>query len=119
MRTFRLDRISSLEPTEKPILHRAGDVQLPDELFQGSADDLLVTIDVALSALALVADYMADGATISTVDGRQRTSIHVSHYHALKRLVAGLPGVVTVVEPAEARRVVAEWAASGAARYGS
>jgi proteasome accessory factor C len=34
------------------------------------------------------------------------------------RLVAGLPGMVTVVEPPEARRAVAEWAAAGAARYG-
>ncbi|MDQ1606597.1 MAG: hypothetical protein QOJ18_964, partial [Microbacteriaceae bacterium] len=29
-----------------------------------------------------------------------------------------MPGVVTVVEPVEARRVVADWAAAGAARYG-
>jgi proteasome accessory factor C len=41
----------------------------------------------------------------------------VSHYHGLKRLVAGMPGLVTVLEPAEARRVVADWAAAGAARY--
>lgn len=117
VRTFRLDRISAIEATAEPIRHRAGDVQLPDELFEGSADDLLVTIDVAPAALPLIADYIPDGAEISTVDGRQRTIVHVSHYHGLKRLVASLPGVVTVVEPPEARRVVAEWAAGGAARY--
>jgi proteasome accessory factor C len=44
--------------------------------------------------------------------------MRVSHYHGLKRLVASMPGVVTVVEPVEARRVVADWAAAGAARYG-
>jgi proteasome accessory factor C len=46
-----------------------------------------------------------------------RTTVRVSHYHGLKRLMAGMPGVAVVVEPPEARRVVAEWAAAGAARY--
>jgi proteasome accessory factor C len=51
------------------------------------------------------------------VGGRSRTALRVSHYHGLKRLVGGLPGMVTVVEPADARRAVADWAAAGAARY--
>lgn len=119
VRTFRLDRISRLNATADPILHRAADVTLPDELFEGSADDLIVTVDVAPSALPLIAGYIADGAEGSIVDGRHRTTLHVSHYHGLKRLVSGLPGVLTVVDPPEARRVVAEWAAAGAARYSS
>ena len=65
----------------------------------------------------LIADYLAPGATTAKSSGVIRTSIRVSHYHGLKRLIAGLPGVVTVVEPDEARAVVAEWAASAAARY--
>ena len=35
----------------------------------------------------------------------------------LKRLIASMPGVVTVVSPPEARTAVAEWAAAGVARY--
>ena len=116
VRTFRLDRISDLTVTDEPIEQH--DVHLPDALFEGSADDLLVTIDVAPAAVPLVADYIPDGAVTIEVDGRQRTTVRVSHYHGLKRLVAGLPGVVTVVAPEEARRVVAEWTAAGAARYG-
>jgi proteasome accessory factor C len=48
---------------------------------------------------------------------RLRTTVRVSHYHGLKRLIASMPGVATVVAPEEARAIVAEWAAAGAARY--
>lgn len=118
VRTFRLDRIEHPSVTDKPITFLAKDVTLPDTLFEGSADDLIVTVDVAPAAVQLIADYIPAGAETALVVGLQRTSIRVSHYHGLKRLIASLPGVVTVVSPPEARRVVAEWAAMGAARYG-
>lgn len=117
VRTFRLDRISNPVVTAEPITHGATDVTLPDTLFEGSADDLLVTIDVAAGAEALLADYVPDSATSTVVDGRVRTTVRVSHYHGLKRLIASMPGVAIVVAPAEARAVVAQWAAAGAARY--
>lgn len=119
VRTFRLDRIGDPRVTTEPITTHAADVHLSDTLFEGSADDLTVTIDVAPSAAALIADYIPDGAASTVVDGRTRTAVRVSHYHGLKRLVGGLPGMVTVVEPAQARLIVAEWAAAGAARYGA
>lgn len=119
VRTFRLDRISNPEVTAEPITHGATDVTLPDTLFEGSADDLIVTIDIAASAAPLLADYIPDGASTQEKDGRVITSVRVSHYHGLKRLIASMPGVATVVGPVEARAVVAEWAAAGAARYTS
>ena len=117
VRTFRLDRASNPEITSDPITHSVSDVSLPDKLFEGSVDDLLVVIDVAPGAAILLADYIPDNADTVEVDGRLRTTVRVSHYHGLKRLIASMPGVATVVEPAEARAVVAEWAAAGAARY--
>ena len=119
VRTFRFDRVSGLSVTAHPITRAAADVTLPEVLFEGSADDLVVDIDVATAAIPLIADYLTDGARRTVVGDRTLTSLRVSHYHALKRLVASLPGVVTVTGPAEARRVVAEWASAGAARYGS
>ena len=53
----------------------------------------------------------------SEQNGRVRTTVRVSHYHGLKRLIASMPGVATVVGPPEARAAVAAWAAAGAARY--
>ena len=117
VRTFRLDRISSPQITSNPITFRAKDVALPEKMFEGSAQDLIVTIDVAPAAASLLADYIPDGAAIEEVGGCLRTSIRVSHYHGLKRLLATMSGVAVVVEPAEARAAVADWAAAGAARY--
>ncbi|HEX4059048.1 MAG TPA: WYL domain-containing protein [Galbitalea sp.] len=117
IRTFRLDRISNPSVTTEPITHGAADVKLPDSLFEGSADDLTVTIDVVASAAPLLADYIPDGAVSVEKDGRLNTSVRVSHYHGLKRLIASMPGVAIVTGPPDARAAVREWAAAGAARY--
>ncbi len=119
LRTFRLDRISNPVVTSEPITHGTRDVTLPDSLFEGSPDDLIVTIDVEATAASLLADYIPEGTPTSEVNGRVRTTIRVSHFHGLKRLIASMPGVATVVSPPEARAAVAEWAAAGAARYSS
>ncbi len=116
VRTFRLDRISGAVVTDAAIEHRASDVRLPD-LFEASPDDLEVVIDVEASAMPLLADYIPDGAHGKPHDGRIRATLRVSHFHGLKRLVASMPGVVTVVTPADARAAVAEWASAGVAEY--
>jgi proteasome accessory factor C len=116
VRTFRLDRISQAVVTDAAIEHRVSDVRLP-ALFEASPDDLEVVIDVEASAMPLLADYIPDGARSKPNGGRIRSTVRVSHYHGLKRLIASMPGVVTVVSPASARAAVAEWAAAGVARY--
>jgi proteasome accessory factor C len=117
VRTFRLDRISDPRRTDEPITHHKQDVALPDALFEGSLDDLQVTLELSASALPLLEDYIRDSPVTMVADNRARTVIRVSHLHGLKRLIAGMPGVVTVVEPQEARDAVAEWATAGAAQY--
>ncbi len=117
VRTFRLDRISNPVITSEPIAHGASEVALPDTLFEGSDNDLLVTLDVAAGAEALLADYVPDGAETIEADGRVRMTVRVSHYHGLKRLIGSMSGVATVVGPPDARAAVAEWAAAGSARY--
>lgn len=115
VRSFRLDRMTDLVVTEAPIGDHSG-VQLPDGLFQRADTDLDVVVDVAPDALPLIAEYLADSTT-EEVDDRLRVTLRVAHYHGLKRLVAGLPAVVTVVAPPEARAAVAEWAEAGLAGY--
>jgi len=118
VRTFRIDRISEPAMTSETISHRSGELDLPDALFEGSSDDLAVTVDVVPSALGLLADYLDEGAKPAEAGDRLRVTLRVPHFHGLKRIVAGMAGMATVVAPAEARRVVADWAAAGAARYG-
>ncbi len=117
IRTFRLDRIDDLTATDEPITYRPGDVTLPETLFEGTPDDLLVQIEVSASAIPLIVDYIPEGAPRDERDGLVRTSVRVAHYHGLKRLVAGHSGVLTVLDPPEARRVVSDWARAGAERY--
>lgn len=116
VRTFRLDRISDAGVVDAPVEHRESDVRLP-ELFEASPDDLEVVIDASPAAVPLLADYIPDGARTETHGDRVRTTVRVSHYHGLKRLVASMPGVVTVVEPVEARAAVAAWASEALERY--
>ena len=117
MRTFRLDRMDRLRSTDVPADAHVDGVLLPDALFEGSADDLTVTIEFPATAIGLLADYGPVPTGPADADGRTRALLRVSHYHGLKRLVAGLAGVVTVVDPGPARQTVADWAAAGVARY--
>ena len=117
VRTFRLDRMSALTATDRPVTSRTEDLILPDTLFQGSESDLDVVVELAAGALPLLGDYLSGRPVQQLADDRVRATLRVSHYHALKRLVAGLAGVVTVVEPAAAREIVRAWADAGAARY--
>jgi proteasome accessory factor C len=117
VRTFRLDRMSSLRSTDVPADPHDDDSQLPESLFVGSADDLTVTLEVPAPALGLLADYGPVPSGTAPDGSNTRAQLRVSHFHGLKRLVAGLAGVVTVVEPGEARQTVADWAAAGVSRY--
>jgi proteasome accessory factor C len=118
VRTFRFDRMDGLVATDEPISYRPNEVSLPESLFEGSDDDLIVQVDVAAAALPLIADYLPDGALTTTRDaGILRTAVRVAHYHGLKRLVTGMSGMLTVVAPEEARKAVADWAEAGVERY--
>ena len=116
VRNFRVDRMSDLEVTDEPIGDHSGRA-IPETLFQASPDDLEVVVDVAPATLPLLGDYLADS-THAEAGDRLRVTLRLAHVHGLKRLVAGLPGLVTVVAPEEARRAVAEWAEAGLTAYG-
>ena len=117
VRTFRLDRMSSPRVTAAPRSTHPADLLLPDTLFQASSDDIDVRLELATAALPLLADYRPERSEPIGSGVRSRTTLRVAHSHALKRLVTGLAGIVTVLEPAESRTIVAGWAAAGLAQY--
>lgn len=120
LRTFRLDRMTALRVTGQAISYAPGDVPLPDGLFQGSPEDISVEVAVANSALPLLADYIPAAATRTSSSDRPGwtlTTLRFAHSQALKRLISGHPGMVTVLSPPEARAEVAAWASAGAERY--
>ncbi|PWC07896.1 helix-turn-helix transcriptional regulator [Mycetocola zhujimingii] len=116
-RTFRLDRMSTLVATSVPISRRADDVPLGDRLFEPSDTDLSVVVELDSNALPLISDYLTAEPGKPKGEGPTRVTLHLAHTHGLKRLVAGLAGVVTVVEPASARARVADWAQAAIDRY--
>jgi predicted DNA-binding transcriptional regulator YafY len=115
VRTFRLDRMSSPSMISTPRSHHGAESLPTTTLFQASAEDLDVRLELATTALPLLADYRPERS--EPVGTRTRTTLRVAHPHALKRLVTGLAGIVTVLEPAQSRRIVADWAAAGVAQY--
>ncbi len=117
VRTFRLDRIDRLVSSGEPISGHGAGVVLPERLFQGSEEDLTVSVDVSAAALPLIADYIPDDADRVREGDTVHTKVRVAHYHGLKRMVARFAGQVTVTAPPDARAAVAEWARAGAARY--
>ena len=119
VRTFRLDRMTALRSTTRPASRGADEVALSDALFETSAADLTVLVEVAEAALPLLGDYLPEGTRTRPAarPGVVEATLRVGHYHGLKRLAARLSGMVRVLEPAEARTVVAEWARAGLAAY--
>jgi proteasome accessory factor C len=117
LRTFRLDRMTATRATADAIAHETAGLKLPDALFEASADDLEVTVELPVDALGLLADYRPTGSEPGSREGLVRTTLRVAHHHGLKRLITGLGGVAVVISPPEARRRIAQWAAAGAATY--
>jgi len=119
LRTFRLDRMSQVRVEEAARAERPDDLELPERIFQPSKQDLTVVIELAEAAVPLLADYLGDRPVLEP--GRRRgwvrTRLRIAHLHGLKRLVTQRSGLVRVLEPPEARRVVADWAAAGAVQY--
>jgi proteasome accessory factor C len=121
LRTFRLDRMRSVRPDPDAAPLRPEGLELPERIFQPSKRDLTVVIELAEAAVPLLADYLGDRPPLEATKrpGWVRTRLRIAHLHGLKRLVASRSPLVRVLEPEDARRVVAEWAAAGASQYGN
>lgn len=117
LRTFRLDRMSQPRITDEKITFHPNDVSLPETLFEGSPDDIEVTLSITPAAIPLVIDYLAGEVVPHNGASDMIVSIRVSNLHVVKRLVSASPGLVTVMAPPEARHIAAEWAAAGARQY--
>ncbi|WP_144758439.1 YafY family protein [Curtobacterium sp. 9128] len=112
LRTFRLDRMSAVRVDER-VAERHDDVTIPDTLFQQSADDVIVTVELDASSLPLVADFLADTADAPDADRRVRIRLGASAgFDGVVRLVAGLPGRAVVLDPPAARDAVRAFAES-------
>lgn len=118
LRTFRLERMSDLEVSERDISFAPSTVEVPDSLFDESSTDFDVTLEVERSALSLLGDFLRS-ARIPAQGDIVRVDVRVAHIHSLKRIVAAYPGVIRVISPPSAVDAIADWAHQGAAQYPS
>ncbi len=115
-RTFRLDRIEGLTETNVAISPEHQALELSETLFDVRDTDLAVVVRLAENALPLIAEYhpviesaASEGAVLAT--------IRFAHLTNVARCVARYPGIITVVEPPEAIRAVANYASDALNGY--
>lgn len=98
-RNFRLDRIQSVELTDRPATVEAG---TPPPIFDPAGADTTVVLVLAPGAQWIAQSYAAER-TARTEDGRLAAEIRVSTTTWLPGLVASLGGECTIAEPAAER----------------
>jgi proteasome accessory factor C len=118
LRTFRVDRIEHLNPTELPATAH-DDVLAPEQwsVFSPSGNDLVATIEFAPQALALIAEYLDRNTAPQTHGEVLRADVPFAHAGSLTRFVAKYPGLVKVIGPQEAVEAVGQWAAGALENY--
>ena len=118
LRTFRVDRIETVEVTTTP----AGshdDVLSPEQwsVFSPSDSDLVATIEFSAQALPLVAEYV-DRHTTPEKNGEVYVArVPFAHLESLARFVSKHPGLVRVMGPTHAAEHVSSWARDALANY--
>ncbi|WP_425841712.1 helix-turn-helix transcriptional regulator [Microbacterium sp. PA5] len=113
MRTFHLDRVSDVRPTDIPITH--GGEHVPD-LFEPSETDAVADLRIRAAVIPLLADYL-DRSTVTGTGDVRTAQIRVADERSLKRVAARHAGDVEVEGPEGARRAVAAWAEAGLDQY--
>jgi proteasome accessory factor C len=118
LRTFRLDRVASVEVTDVPVEPHP-DVALKDLTtgwFETLKDAPLVTLDLTPEA-SWVAEYYPTEATSARPDGGLTVTLRVRDPGWLRGLLLGLRGGARVVAPAGAGSSAAEAAQEALDQY--
>jgi proteasome accessory factor C len=118
LRTFRVDRIETVEVTTSPA-SRHDDLLSPEQwsVFSPSEGDLVATIEFSPQALPLVAEYVDRHSTPEKKGDVFVARVPFAHVESLTRFVAKHPGLVKVVGPEQERNHVKQWASSALANY--
>jgi proteasome accessory factor C len=116
-RLFRIDRVRSVQRTGDPIqVPDTTDDDLGPSVYQPDDADLRVRLDLDPSAAWVADSYPVDAVRIGT-DDRVEIVLPVSAPAFLERLLLGLGPAARVLDPPEARLLVARAADRILARY--
>jgi predicted DNA-binding transcriptional regulator YafY len=126
LRTFRVDRIKSVEPTGEPVVRPEGfDLAQAWQLITAEVDQkrmptwvrMLAAPDAVQLCRWLFGTRMRIGPTVD--DGRVELEVRGHNERALAAELAGLGGAVEVVEPADVRARLVAIAVELTATYGT
>lgn len=109
IRSFRIDRMVSVEVTDLEIPELARSQSIPDEVFGELSSELLVKIAAAPEASEIFWNFPSVG-QLSTVNGELVGDIMVGSLRALGRHITRYAGFVRVLEPKEAVDSVRDFA---------
>jgi len=115
LRNFKLDAISNLTVTDQAIDEEHTKLDLSGDLYQAGADAIEVLIEVEPEAYQVLTDYKASYDT-KIKKGTIKATIKVSSLVTLPPMVASYGGAVRVLEPAEARLEVRNFALTALGR---
>lgn len=110
LRSFRLDRISNLEPSDRVVGDASLKALIPDEIYGDNPGNYLVEIEVEPHAYELFWNFPTQSAPKQLPSGNFRGIIRMGNPSALGRHVVRYGGAVRVLEPAEARASVKHFA---------
>lgn len=111
VRMFRLDRMRDAVILAEPIGEQAKSViELDDRTYTERETDIDVTVAVAPEAYALLGEYQQVGEPEKNSNGEVVAVIRVGYLPNLGRLIARYGGKARVLEPAEARNIVRDYA---------
>lgn len=113
IRTFHLDRVSSVALTDIPIAHAGEPVP---GLFASAESDAVVEVRCRADVLPLLGDYL-DRASVAGSGEYRSAALRVADERSIKRVAARLGGDVEITAPAAARASAASWAEAGLAQY--
>lgn len=111
LKSFRVDRISEIEVLDVEMSPDTAQVTIPEAIYGDSPGELEVTVRVAPEAREFLAGYPLASRAATGADGSFQAKIITGNFHTLGRQVLKYGGKVEVLEPAEARASVREFAA--------
>lgn len=113
VRTFRLDRMRDAKVLDQDICEEAKSSSfMNDAVYVASETDTEVLVEVDPEAYRLIADStdVKELASKAKQSGTVRATIRVGYLPNIGHLIAKYGGAARVIEPAEARRYVREYA---------
>ncbi len=111
VRSFRIDRMMSVEITQQPISEAAKSAEIPEDVFGSSAREIIVKIAAEPEAGEIFWNFPSHSPLIKS-DGLLTGEIMVGSLKVLGRHIAKYGGLVRVLEPIEAIVAVREFAQS-------